>query len=176
MPGAAAAHTEKALPFQFNVPINKGYVDNKGKMHVLAIVSDDSVDLQRDRMTDRALSSMAKQVESKLPFYETHGSVFPFGRTTKGKVIKIGMGYGLEVDVELDGDYPQARELYREVKAGNCRKQLSVGGELTSMFIRSASCVQKKVSSVRLTTLPLTTFVPRGPERPPTPRQASLAQ
>jgi hypothetical protein len=118
----------------FDATCEKAWQDDKGKMHVRAVASDDRIDLQRDRMSQKALEKMAKSAKDGVPFLETHRSVFEFGRTVGGEILEREQDgkkvRQLVVDVELDGDYPQARKLFKEVAAGNCKRQLSIGGKL----------------------------------------------
>lgn len=134
--------------YAWNAPISvsKAYQDEQGKMHVVAVASDDTVDLQRDQMTDEALDKMASQVASGIPLLDNHKATFEFGRTCNGYVQTGTAPDGkparqLFVDVELDGEYPEARSLYKEVLAGKCKKQLSIGGKLNTKN-RNAAAVE----------------------------------
>jgi len=115
--------------------VTKAYQDDKGKMHVIAVASDDGIDLQKDQMTTDALEKMAAQALKGVPLLESHRSTFEFGKSVHGtvgnkkdedgKIIKQ-----LVVDVELDGEFPQSRKLFKEIQSGGCARQLSIGGKL----------------------------------------------
>lgn len=129
---ASAAPTD--VQFSFDAICEKAWQDDKGKMFVRACASDDKLDLQRDRMSRNALQKMADAAKRGVPFLETHRSVFEFGRTVGGEVAEVDEGgkkvQKFFVDVELDGDFPQARKLFKEVAAKSCQRQLSIGGKL----------------------------------------------
>ena len=124
------------VKFEFGAHYEKAWQDEEtGKMFIRAVASDDRLDLQRDRMSGDALQKMADAAKSGVPFLETHRSVFGFGKTTNGKVVDMKDEDGKDVrkffvEVELNGEYPQARELFREIAGGGCTKQLSIGGKL----------------------------------------------
>lgn len=122
------------LPWEATTTITKAYQDKSGKMHVVAVASDDGIDLQRDQMSSLALDKMAQQVSSGIPLLDNHKSTFEFGRTIGGQITTKDVDGSpirqLVVDVELNADYPQSRQLFKDVKAGNCDKQLSIGGKL----------------------------------------------
>lgn len=120
--------------FSFDAVCEKAWQDEKGKMFVRAVASDDRLDLQRDRMSANALKKMADAAKKGVPFLETHRSVFEFGKTVGGDVVDFEEGgkkvQKFVVDVELDGDFPQARKLFKEVAGNTCKRQLSIGGKL----------------------------------------------
>ena len=124
------------VKFEFGAHYEKAWQDEKtGKMFIRAVASDDRLDLQRDRMSGDALQKMADTAKTGVPFLETHRSVFGFGKTTNGKVVDMNDEDGKPVrkffvEVELNGEYPQARDLFREIAGGGCTKQLSIGGKL----------------------------------------------
>jgi len=131
---ADAAPAPMDISFAFDAVCQKAWQDDKGKMFVRACASDDKLDLQRDRMSTSALNKMAEAAKKGVPFLETHRSVFEFGRTVGGEVAEVEEdGKKVQkffVDVELDGDFPQARKLFKEVAAKDCKRQLSIGGKL----------------------------------------------
>lgn len=119
------------VSWEVMAPITKAYQDEQGKMHVIAVASDDTVDLQRDQMTNKALDRMAAQAQEGVPLLDSHKSTFEFGRSIGGTVAKGKDGkLELIVDLELNGEYPQARTLFKEVMEGTCKRQLSIGGKL----------------------------------------------
>lgn len=123
------------VKFEFGADCEKAWQDEKtGKMLVRAVASDDRLDLQRDRMGNHALQKMVEAARKGVPFFETHRSVFEFGHTVDGAITEKDEGgkkvRQFVVDVELDGDFPQARKLFKEVAGGVCKRQLSIGGKL----------------------------------------------
>ena len=117
--------------FEFGIHLNKAYKDDTGQMHVVGVASDTEEDQQGDRMSERALRKMVRQArENKLPLLETHRSTFEFGRTDDSTLIDKGDSKEFVVDFVLDGEFPQARVLFREVARGDKDKQLSIGGKL----------------------------------------------
>lgn len=132
--------------FEFGATVDKAWQDEQGKMHVRAIASDDQLDLQRDRMSGNALSRMAEMSKSGVPLLDNHRATFEFGRTVDGKVITTKADDGrpvnqLLVELELDGEFPQARKLFKEIAGGECARQLSIGGKL-NLKNRDAVTVQ----------------------------------
>lgn len=133
--------------FEFGATIDKAWQDEEtGNMHVRAIASDDQLDLQRDRMSGNALQRMADMSKSGVPLLDNHRATFEFGRTVGGQVITTKAEDGrlvnqLLVELELDGDWPQARKLFKEVAGGDCVRQLSIGGKL-NLKNRDAVTVQ----------------------------------
>lgn len=124
-----------SISWEVGATVMKGFQDEKGKMHILAVASDDGIDLQRDQMTEQALHKMADQANRGVPLLETHRSSFEFGRSVQGTVSvgKDDSGRPVKqfvVDMILDGDWPQSRKLFKEVTGGQCVKQLSIGGKL----------------------------------------------
>lgn len=132
--------------FEFGATVDKAWQDEDGKMHVRAIASDDQLDLQRDRMSGNALSRMADMSKAGVPLLDNHRATFEFGRTVGGQVITTKAEDGrpvnqLLVELELDGEFPQARKLFKEVANGECSRQLSIGGKL-NLKNRDAVTVQ----------------------------------
>jgi len=127
--------TKEFVNWEAGAIVTKAYQDEKGKMHVIAVASDDGIDLQKDQMTTDALDKMAEQALKGVPLLESHRSTFEFGKSVhgtvgtakdeNGKVVKQ-----LVVDVELDGEFPQSRKLFKEIQGGGCARQLSIGGKL----------------------------------------------
>jgi hypothetical protein len=63
----------------------------------------------------------------------THWDTFEIGKAVEANVIQSPTHEelkALDVTIELDMEYPQAKSLYKEVESGNAQKQLSVGGYL----------------------------------------------
>jgi hypothetical protein len=122
------------IPWEAGAVVEKAYQDEKGKMHVVAVASDDLTDLQSDCMSKSALDKMAGDATNGVPLLDNHKSTFEFGRTVKGAVITKEVDgkttQQFVVDLELNGDWPQSRALFKEVKGKQCLKQLSIGGKL----------------------------------------------
>jgi hypothetical protein len=116
--------------FSFDAEITKAY-ERDGRMHVLAVPSDTFRDDQGDRISKGGLGRLADQCKNGIDILDNHRATFPFGRTTgETHVRDVGGGSQLVVDVELDETYPQSLALFKEVQAGICKKQLSIGGKL----------------------------------------------
>ncbi len=121
--------------FQFNLSAASCYKDSDGHMHVVGVASDNKVDLGMDRMSEKAVASMATQVTEKdLLLITNHSESFGIGTTfagtvkkSKGKKPKVE----LVVDFLLKSEYPQAVELFRNVASKSKDKrlqQMSIGG------------------------------------------------
>jgi len=144
---------KEMIPWEAGAVVEKAYQDDKGKMHVVAVASDDAADLQSDQMSKSALSKMADDANTGIPLLDNHKSTFEFGRSVSGAVvIKEVDGKPVQqfvVDLELDGDYPQARALYKEIKSKRCNKQLSIGGKLNLKNPNSISITMTEKGLVR---------------------------
>lgn len=128
--------------------LSKAYTDDKGKMHVTAIVSDNLTDLENDQMTQKALAGMVEQFKRGIDLVDNHRSTFGFGKTVDAHMImdksQGNPFWKVMVDVELDDAYPEAKRLYDEVKSGKCTKQLSIGGSVPHMV---KDALMQKISS-----------------------------
>ncbi len=140
--------------FEFATDLTKAWQDEKGKMFVEAIASDDQLDLQRDRMSKAALNKMAAASKKGVPFLSTHRDTFEFGKTVDGEIITVEEKgkpvHKLKTVIELDGEYPQARTLYKEVASGTCKRQLSIGGKL-NLKNRDAVSIEMTASGLSRT-------------------------
>ncbi len=137
--------------FEFNLSLNKAYKDDEGKMHVIGVASDTSVDQQGDRMSERALRAMVRQArDNKLPLLETHRSTFAFGKTSDANLVDNGTTKQFVVDFELFEDFPQAKSLFREVLKGEKDKQLSIGGRLNLNNPKAIRFEDTKAGTVRI--------------------------
>ena len=141
------------LPWETNVSVMKAYQDDAGKMHVVAVASDDGTDLQSDQMTEKALTKMASQALSGVPLLDNHQSTFEFGRTVSAQVVtKEVDGKPVRqfvVDLELNADYPEARALFKDIKNKRCNKQLSIGGKLNLKNVNAVSVTMTSKGLVR---------------------------
>lgn len=142
------------IRFEFDAVCEKAWQDEKGKMFVRAIASDDKLDLQRDRMGIKALQKMVAAAKAGVPLLETHRSVFEFGKTVGGELKEMEEGgrkfHQFAVELELDGDFPQGRKLFKEIASGSCKKQLSIGGKL-NLKNRDAVSVEMTASGLART-------------------------
>ena len=124
--------------FEFGARVNKAWVNKEtGKHYVSAIASDTGVDYHHERFSEKALKGMVQCIQKEHPaavlFLPTHWDTFEIGKAVEAKVIDSPEKEelkALEVQIELDMDYPQSKKLYKEVESGRCKKQLSVGGYL----------------------------------------------
>lgn len=130
---------EKVLKrFDFGIKVTKAWVNKEtGKHYVKAIASDTGVDHHGERFSEKALDGMVNCIVKGEPapviLLPTHWDTFEIGKAVDAKVIQSPTHAelkALEVDIELDMEYPQAKALYKEVESGNAQKQLSVGGYL----------------------------------------------
>jgi hypothetical protein len=142
------------IRFEFDAVCEKAWQDEKGKMFVRAVASDDKLDLQRDRMGIKALQKMVDAAKAGVPLLETHRSVFEFGKTVGGELKEMEEGgrkfHQFAVELELDGDFPQGRKLFKEIASGTCKKQLSIGGKL-NLKNRDAVSVEMTASGLART-------------------------
>lgn len=124
--------------FDFGVNITKAWVNKEtGKHYVKAIASDTGVDHHGERFSEKAIDGMVSCITKNDPapvlLLPTHWDTFEIGKAVSAKSIKSPTHedlQALEVEIELDMEYPQAKSLYKEVEGGNAKKQLSVGGYL----------------------------------------------
>lgn len=119
------------LKFEFDAQIEKAYKDDDGTIHIVAIVSDDGIDLAQERISLEAQKQMAQQVtQNRLPLLDNHRATFGFGFTTEGTVRKSSDNGKSElvVDFQLDPAWPHAIALFKGVDDGTNDKQLSIGG------------------------------------------------
>ena len=124
--------------FEFGAKITKAYFNKESNKHcVKAIASDTGVDGHGERFSEKAIDSMVNCINNRNPsevlFLPTHWDTFEIGKVTHGKKIDspdLEELKALEVEIELDMEYPESKALYKEVENGNPEKQLSVGGYL----------------------------------------------
>jgi len=118
--------------FSFDATLRQAYKTPDGKKHVVAVASDDQEDRTRDRMSKRAVRSMADQAaKNKLPLLDNHRATFGFGETFSAMAKKNEKGHTeFLVDFELDDRFPESDVLFTEVAQGKCKKQVSIGGFL----------------------------------------------
>lgn len=124
--------------FEFGAKITKAYFNKEsGKSCVTAIASDTGVDGHGERFSEKAIDGMVNCINNRDPgevlFLPTHWDTFEIGKVIYGKKIDspdLEELKALEVEIELDMEYPEAKSLYKEVESGTSEKQLSVGGYL----------------------------------------------
>lgn len=130
VPQALAKKNREIGSFEFDATITKAY-ERDGEMHVVAVPSDSVRDDQGDRISKGGLGRLAEQCQGGIDLLDNHRATFPFGKTTGDSHVQEEDGGGrLVVDVELDGGFPQSLALFKDVQAGTCEKQLSIGGKL----------------------------------------------
>lgn len=131
---------------EFPVQVTKAYTKivkkddgtEEKKHYVDAIASDTSIDYYMERMSEDCIERMAEQCNDEIIILPTHYDTFHIGKTVAGEVVENPINNtdsketlsALKVTIELNMEYPQAKELYNEVAACNCDKQLSIGGWL----------------------------------------------
>lgn len=124
--------------FEFGIQINKAWVNKEtGKHFVKGIASDTGVDHHKERFSDKALEGMVSCIKNSNPadviLLPTHWDTFEIGKAVNATIVPSENGdeiKALEVEIELDMEYPQAKSLYKEVESGKAQKQMSVGGFL----------------------------------------------
>ena len=129
---------------EFPVQITRAYREvtrdgTKGRPHVVAIASDNSIDSYEEYFAESALEDMVtyskmrkdtKKNEGVVELRETHNSTFAIGWAEDAWLERNSKSGNIEyhVDIALKEEYPAANELYNDIKEGIVDKQLSVGG------------------------------------------------
>ena len=117
--------------WNFDALITKAERDEKGRMHVKAIASDNLEDKHGDRMSTKAIVSMVKQANSgDIPILPNHHDAFEIGKVSKAKASHMKTKVMFSIDAILDEDFVQSEKLFRSVKKGERKFQLSIGGFL----------------------------------------------
>jgi len=117
--------------WNFDALITKATKDDKGRMHVKAIASDNLEDRHGDRMSDKAIISMVKQANAnETPILPNHHDAFAIGKVAKAKTVHMKTKVQFALDAILDEDFVQSEKLFRSVKKGERKFQLSIGGFL----------------------------------------------
>lgn len=145
------AKTNKA--FEFDMSFDRAYKSPEGKMHIVAIASDDEKDRTGDRMAKSAVQSMARQAtEQRLGLLPSHRDAFEFGVTTSAVAKKAEGTNRTEfvVDIELDSTFPQSLKLFQEVQTGKSQRQLSIGGFLDRSDPNAVSFMEEDGHMVRV--------------------------
>jgi len=105
------------------------YKDADGTMHVVGVASDDLEDRAHERISEKAIKAIARQAnKSHHDVLDHHASSFSIGQISEANIKKSKTKSSFIIDVVLKDEYPQARELFKEVQSGNSDKQLSIGG------------------------------------------------
>lgn len=124
--------------FQFGATVTRVWKnETTGKHYVKAIATDTEEDAHGERLSSNALVGLAKCINTQSPhivgLLPNHWDAFEIGVCTAGEVIDSPdflNAKALEVEIELNFDYPEARSLYKDVQDKKSRKQLSIGGYL----------------------------------------------
>jgi len=123
--------------FDFGINVTKAYKGQDGKSYIKGIASDTGVDHHGERFSEDALKGMVSCIKSNSPapviLLPTHYDTFEIGKAVDAKIIPSPTHdelKALDVTIELDMEYPQAKALYKEIDSGNALKQMSVGGYL----------------------------------------------
>lgn len=101
------------------------------KPHVVMRASDTRLDWYGDHMEKKALDSMAAFLKGgNVLLLPDHNGSFEIGTSTNGWVQKSkdGDAWELYAEFEVDPDDRFAMKLHKEVEAGTCKRQASVGG------------------------------------------------
>ena len=121
----------RAVRWNFDALITKATKDEKGRMHVKAIASDNLEDRHGDRMSTKAIISMVKQANAdQTPILPSHNDAFAIGKVNRAKTVHMKSKVQFALDAILDEDFPQSEKLFNSVKEGKREFQLSIGGFL----------------------------------------------
>jgi hypothetical protein len=96
-----------------------------------AAISDDQPDRFQERVSDKALESMARQLkENKIPLLPTHRDTFDIGFSIDARIENTASAKRLIASFQLDMRFPEAQVLAGDTENGVNSKQLSIGGNL----------------------------------------------
>ena len=125
---------------EFAFDLQRAFIDKEsGKKCVVGVCSDDLPDLQKERVSNGLIERWVDQCDGGLDLLDNHRSTFPFGKTNNGTMVTGPDGETqLQITVELDDKFPQSEVLYSEIKAGACKKQMSIGGAIN---LENPDCV-----------------------------------
>ena len=101
------------------------------KPHVIMRASDTKLDWYGDHMEKKSLDSMASFLKKGgVLLLPEHSSSFEIGTSTNGWVEKStdGSAWELYAEFEVDPEDRFAMKLVKEIDAGTCKRQASVGG------------------------------------------------
>lgn len=112
------------------VPISFAKAYYKGKDRYIAVkASGLKVDRQLERMMPSAIEDMVAACKSgKVDLLDNHFSSFEMGKSTDAEVNEDGE---MTVEFKLNDTHPNVDQLYKEIEAGDCKRQASVGGNVT---------------------------------------------
>jgi hypothetical protein len=124
--------------FDFGINITKAWQDpDSGRHFIKGIASDTGVDHHGERFSEKALDGMVSCIQKSYPadviLLPTHWDTFEIGKAVTANVVTSPTHAdlkALDVTIELDMEYPQAKALYKEIESGKAQKQMSVGGYL----------------------------------------------
>ncbi len=119
----------KDAGFEFGVPITRVWKDDGGEMRFEGIASSTSVDKQHEKMTPRAIESMARHAGIDLLPSHNAGPLEELGTVEETRADNEAF----YVAGRLDESNPQARRLFDRLLAGR-QYQLSVGGRVLKAY------------------------------------------
>lgn len=120
----------KRVEFGFEVTLNKAYKSTGGGMRVVGAASDTVADVQGERMSSKAIKSMAAQAKKGIPLLDNHRDTHGYGKSVDGWVEEKGDQRVFMIEFELDPKYPQSIDLYSDINKGTSDKQMSIGGTI----------------------------------------------
>lgn len=122
------------LSFSFPVNVTKAREED-GDWYVDFIASDTDIDLHNERFTERAIKDMVKYAKEGVDIIKTHYEPFAMGKTVDGEILSEGKDEISGIDIykfkgtaKLDKRYPESEDLFKDVRDGINKRQLSVGG------------------------------------------------
>lgn len=117
-------HPFGGAPVTFAKAYTKG-----GKRYVTVKASGLKVDRQDERMMPSAIEDMVAACKAgKVDLLDNHFSSFEMGKSTDANVDEHG---DMFVEFCLKDEHPNTDQLYKEIEAGKCTRQASVGGNVT---------------------------------------------
>ena len=100
-----------------------------GKKYVQVKASGLKVDKQDERMAPSAIEDMVQACkDGKVELLDNHFSSFEMGKSVDASTNDQGE---MLVDFELNDTHPNNEQLFNECAAGTCKRQASVGGNVT---------------------------------------------
>lgn len=130
------AFTKSVHPFSAPVTFCKAYTSEDKKRHVVVKASGLKVDRQDERMDSTAIEDMTSACKAgDVHLLDNHYSSFEMGKSTDASIVAEDLEPfkkgDMLVDFELNDTHPNNDQLYQECEAGTCKRQASVGGNVT---------------------------------------------
>lgn len=124
-----ASFTKALHPFGA-VPVTFCKAETKnGKRYVTVKASGMKVDRQDERMAQSAIDDMTEACKAgDVELLDNHFSSFEMGKSTDATTNEAGEMF---VEFELNDNHPNNDQLYAECEQGVCKRQASVGGNVT---------------------------------------------